>query len=44
MRSQTGGGGGFGAAAERDPELVRADVRDRHVSREAAREIYGVGA
>jgi N-methylhydantoinase B len=38
----TGGGGGFGDPAERDAEAVRADVRNRHVSAEAAREIYGV--
>jgi N-methylhydantoinase B len=44
VRTMTGGGGGFGAAAERDGELVRADVRDGHVSREAARAIYGVSA
>jgi N-methylhydantoinase B len=42
VRTLTGGGGGFGAPAERDDELVRADVRDGHVSRAAARDIYGV--
>jgi N-methylhydantoinase B len=42
VRTMTGGGGGFGDPAERDPEAVRADVRNRHVSAEAAREIYGV--
>jgi N-methylhydantoinase B len=42
VRTMTGGGGGFGDARERDPEAVRGDVRDRHVSAEAAREIYGV--
>jgi N-methylhydantoinase B/acetone carboxylase, alpha subunit len=37
-----GRGGGFGDARERDPEAVRADVADRHVSAQAARERYGV--
>jgi N-methylhydantoinase B len=41
VRTLTGGGGGFGPAAERDEELVRADVRDGHVSPETAREVYG---
>jgi N-methylhydantoinase B len=38
----TGGGGGFGAAGERDRELIRSDVRNRHVSAEAARTSYGI--
>jgi len=38
----TGGGGGFGAPLERDPERVRADVLDGYVSREAAERDYGV--
>jgi N-methylhydantoinase B len=42
VRTMTGGGGGFGDARERDPEAVRADVADRHVTEEAARERYGV--
>jgi N-methylhydantoinase B len=42
VRCQTGGGGGFGDPAERDPEAVRADVLDGYVSAEAARELYGV--
>jgi N-methylhydantoinase B len=42
IRTMTGGGGGFGPPGERDPELVRADVRDGHVSAEQARELYGV--
>jgi N-methylhydantoinase B len=44
VRTMTGGGGGLGDPRERDPEAVRADVRDRHVSAEAAREVYGVEA
>jgi N-methylhydantoinase B len=39
---RTGGGGGWGDPYQRDPELVRADVREELVSREAAREKYGV--
>ena len=39
---RTGGGGGWGDPRERDPELVRADVMEELVSREAAREKYGV--
>jgi N-methylhydantoinase B len=44
VRTMTGGGGGFGAPGDRDEELVRADVRDGHVSAEAARDLYGVRA
>ena len=36
------GGGGFYSPLERDPELVRQDVRDGYVSSEAARAEYGV--
>ncbi|WP_254861568.1 hydantoinase B/oxoprolinase family protein [Halovivax gelatinilyticus] len=39
---RTGGGGGYGDPTERDPEAVREDVADGYVSREAARETYGV--
>jgi N-methylhydantoinase B len=39
---QTGGGGGFGNPLERDPERVRADVRDGYVGVEAAARDYGV--
>jgi N-methylhydantoinase B len=38
----TGGGGGFGPPGERDASLVRADVRDRHLTTETARQVYGV--
>ena len=40
----TGGGGGFRDPAERDPDRVREDVRNRHVSPEAAKAVYGVDA
>jgi N-methylhydantoinase B len=36
----TGGGGGYGAPAERDPESVHADIRDEYVSESAARAAY----
>ena len=32
IRGLSGGGGGFGEAAERDPELVRADLRDGQIT------------
>lgn len=39
---QTAGAGGYGDPLARDPELVRADVRDGLVSRAAAARDYGV--
>jgi len=39
---RTCGGGGYGPPSERDPELVRRDVREGKVSAERAREVYGV--
>jgi N-methylhydantoinase B len=42
VRILTGGGGGYGPAAERDPEAVRRDVREGYVSPDAARRDYGV--
>ena len=42
IRSRTGGGGGYGKAFERDPEAVLRDVIDGYVSREHARQAYGV--
>jgi N-methylhydantoinase B len=39
---RTGGGGGFGEPLERDPDRVRADVRDGYVSLAAAERDYGV--
>jgi N-methylhydantoinase B len=38
----SGGGGGFGDPAERDPELVADDVREGYVSRERAETAYKV--
>jgi N-methylhydantoinase B len=40
MRS--GGGGGFGRATERDPQLVARDVREGYVSRQVALDSYRV--
>jgi N-methylhydantoinase B len=37
---QTGGGGGYGPPAERDPEDVRADLREGYVSEAAAHRDY----
>jgi N-methylhydantoinase B len=42
LRLELPGGGGFGDPHERDPEKVRADVRDGLVSAEAADKTYGV--
>ena len=39
---QTCGGGGYGPASERDPELVLKDVLEGKVSLERAREVYQV--
>lgn len=36
------GGGGYGVPTERDAEQVREDVRDGLISRETAREVFGV--
>jgi len=41
IRTMTGGGGGFGEPGGRDPERVEEDVRNRHVTLEHAREVYG---
>jgi N-methylhydantoinase B len=39
---RTGGGGGWGNPLDRDPELVRQDVIEEFISRDAARDDYGV--
>jgi N-methylhydantoinase B len=38
--AESGGGGGWGDPADRDPELVRRDVRDGIISEAAARREY----
>jgi N-methylhydantoinase B len=40
LRMMTGGGGGFGPAAERDPEAVRKDLREGLISERFAREHF----
>ena len=42
VRVHSGGGGGFGDPRCRDQERVRVDVQRGYISREAAREIYGL--
>ena len=42
VRTMTGGGGGFGPPDERDPSLVRADVKNRHLTADKAKTVYGV--
>ena len=37
----TPGGGGYGSPADRDPEMVRNDVRDGYLSLEKAKKVYG---
>jgi N-methylhydantoinase B len=44
VRILTGGGGGFGPAAERDPESARRDVAEGYVTPAAARRDYGARA
>src|SRR4029453_1221678 len=44
VRIMTGGGGGYGPPAERDPEALRRDVREGYVSAEGARRDYGPAA
>jgi N-methylhydantoinase B len=40
--SVTCGGGGYGPPSERNPELVLEDVVEGWITRERAREVYGV--
>ena len=44
IRVFMGSGGGYGDPRERDPELVRADVRNGLLSPERVRDVYGVEA
>ena len=37
----TGGGGGYDDPAQREPDLVAADLADGHVTQHAAREHHG---
>jgi N-methylhydantoinase B len=39
---RTCGGGGYGPPAKRDPRAVLRDVRERRITRERARSVYGV--
>jgi N-methylhydantoinase B len=40
--SLTAGGGGYGSPLERAPERVAHDVAEGWISRERARDVYGV--
>ncbi|GAA4170140.1 hydantoinase B/oxoprolinase family protein [Gryllotalpicola koreensis] len=40
--NRTAGGGGYGSPLDRDPQAVLADVAEGYVSRDAARQHYGV--
>jgi N-methylhydantoinase B len=40
--SESCGGGGYGDPLDRDPEKVSWDVREGFVSRDSARDVYGV--
>jgi N-methylhydantoinase B len=42
VRILSGGGGGYGPPADREPEAVTRDVREGYVSAEAARRDYGI--
>jgi N-methylhydantoinase B len=42
VRIMTGGGGGYGPPAQRDPEAVAGDVREGYVSAAAAKRDYGI--
>ena len=42
LRVVTSGGGGWGDPLERDPEMVKADVRNSGVSIARAKDVYGV--
>ena len=44
IRVITGAGGGVGDPKERDPALVREDIRNGYITAERAREVYGVSS
>jgi len=39
---QTPGGGGYGLAADRDPEMIARDLEFGYITAESARRDYGV--
>ncbi|NKB39284.1 MAG: hydantoinase B/oxoprolinase family protein [Gammaproteobacteria bacterium] len=41
IKTQTGGGGGWGEPEKRDRKLIESDIKNRYISREHARELYG---
>lgn len=43
VRCMTGGGGGYGDPADRDPTAVRDDVQNKHISAQRATADYGAG-
>ncbi|WP_301127183.1 hydantoinase B/oxoprolinase family protein [Streptomyces cacaoi] len=43
LRVESPGSGGFGAPADRDPELVREDLRNGRITERAAHDLYGLG-
>ncbi|MGE0503543.1 MAG: hydantoinase B/oxoprolinase family protein [Rhizobiaceae bacterium] len=43
IRVVTGNGGGIGNPKDRDPELVKDDIRNGLITPERAREVYGMG-
>jgi N-methylhydantoinase B len=43
VRLVTGTGGGYGDPREREPALVRADLRDGLITAADAAEVYGIG-
>jgi len=44
IKSMTGGGGGYGNPAERDPADIREDLLDGYILPEHAEQIYGYSA
>ena len=42
IRVVTGNGGGLGDARQRDPELVRRDIKNGIITKKRAKEVYGV--
>jgi N-methylhydantoinase B len=42
VRLVTGSGGGYGDPHERDPALVRADLRDEVITAREAADVYGM--